>query len=243
LKAFKRLIARLKKEFPRLPVMLLIDGLYPNISTFDLAKQYGYPFAITLKDKSLKSVQEQMSDIQRFGGCLEKTVHSVEPQYWVTERYKVYEKVQYKGHELYVFETIKNKTHKKTGERDKTRFVHITNIVVSDNNVHKVSRTARLRWKIENEGFNIQKNKYYLTHKYSRTSFNATKNYYQLLQIAEMINQFAFKQRKVTDWLKEYGLTVDSLFDSIKSKFNEANFTDEEINNEKQRLKRVQLRY
>lgn len=109
--------------------------------------------------------------------------------------------------------------------------------------MHEVSRTARLRWKIENEGLNIQKNKYYLTHKYSSTSFNATKNYYQLVQIADMINQFAFKRKIVTDWLKEHGLTVMSLFDLIKSKFNEANFTDKEINNEKQSLKRVQLRY
>lgn len=41
---------------------------------------------------------------------------------------------------------------------------------------------GRLRWKIENEGFNIQKNLgYELEHKYSRVSFVALKNYYQIL--------------------------------------------------------------
>jgi len=41
-----------------------------------------------------------------------------------------------------------------------------------------VSQTGRLRQKIENEGFNDQKNQgYALEHKFSRVSFPAMKNY------------------------------------------------------------------
>ncbi|KOR32782.1 hypothetical protein TI05_05155 [Achromatium sp. WMS3] len=47
-----------------------------------------------------------------------------------------------------------------------------------------------MRWKIENEGFNIQKNHgYKLEHKYARKSYRAMKNYYQIMQIAHMINE------------------------------------------------------
>ena len=55
---------------------------------------------------------------------------------------------------------------------------------------------GRLRWVIENQGFNTQKNGgYHLSHKFSRTSHTASCNYYQCLQIAHMINQLAVLQR------------------------------------------------
>jgi len=59
-----------------------------------------------------------------------------------------------------------------------------------------------LRWKIENEGFNEQKNGgYNLQHKFSRTSFNASQNYYQCLQIAHIINQLAHKTSKIKEMI------------------------------------------
>ena len=67
-------------------------------------------------------------------------------------------------------------------------------------NTGKFSRAGRLRWKIENEGFNEQKNDgYNLKHKCSRKSFIATQNYYQCLQIAHMINQLAFKAKAIKE--------------------------------------------
>ena len=69
-------------------------------------------------------------------------------------------------------------------------FTHITDLSLNVNNIISTSRTGRLRWKIENEGFNSLKNGgYALEHKYSRVSYQATKNYYQLMQIAHLINQ------------------------------------------------------
>jgi len=38
LKAFNRLAERLKKEFPHLPVMVLLDGLYPNGPLMELCR-------------------------------------------------------------------------------------------------------------------------------------------------------------------------------------------------------------
>lgn len=56
-----------------------------------------------------------------------------------------------------------------------------------------------MRWKIENEGFNEQKNNgYELEHKYSEVSLRAAKNYYQCLQIACIINQLLVKGQSVS---------------------------------------------
>ncbi len=87
-----------------------------------------------------------------------------------------FESIEYKGYILYIVETLSENQHKLTGETEKIRFVHVTNITLGENNVHRISQTGRLRWKIENEGFNNQKNNgYNAEHKFSRTNFNAKK--------------------------------------------------------------------
>ena len=61
-----------------------------------------------------------------------------------------------------------------------------------------------MRWKIENEGFNQQKNGgYKMQHKFSRKSYLALKNYYQCLQIAHMINQLLVLSSGFQDKLRE----------------------------------------
>ena len=63
LKAFKRLAAQLKKCFPRLPICILADGLYPNKSVFDICRNNGWEFIITLKDNKLKDI---WAEVQQF---------------------------------------------------------------------------------------------------------------------------------------------------------------------------------
>jgi hypothetical protein len=220
LKAFKRLTARLKKEFPRLPVMLLLDGLYPNNTVFNIAREYSYKLIVTLKDKSLKTVQEQISDMERFSQHEQCTHATIEGRYHKTYKYKIFKNIEYRGNTLFVFETEEEKKHVKKQDVDKTRFVHITTETVNACNVHSVSSTGRLRWKIENEGFNIQKTHYSMTHKFSRKSFNATKNYYTLLQIAEIINQLTFMQKHIREFIKQRGMVLSAILKEIAAYFS-----------------------
>jgi hypothetical protein len=59
--AFYRLAARLKAYFPRLPVLLLLDGLYPNGPLRALCHQYGWHFMIVFPDRCLPSVWSVLS--------------------------------------------------------------------------------------------------------------------------------------------------------------------------------------
>ena len=77
---------------------------------------------------------------------------------------------------------------------EESSFVHLTNLPLSKNNIATSSQTGRMRWKIENEGFNTLKNGGYgMTHKWARVSYPALKNYYQLMQMAHLIHQFMIK--------------------------------------------------
>jgi hypothetical protein len=68
--------------------------------------------------------------------------------------------------------------------------VHLTNLTVTARTVRTLSHTGRLRWTIENEGFNTQKHLGYgLEHNYARVSWQAAKNDYQCLQIGHLLNQ------------------------------------------------------
>ena len=58
-KAFHRLAARIKKAFPRLPIVLLLDGLYPKGPIMERCRRYHWDFMIVLKDGSLPSVWEE----------------------------------------------------------------------------------------------------------------------------------------------------------------------------------------
>ncbi len=98
---------------------------------------------------------------------------------------------------------IKTVTNQRDKEKTVQEFVYITDVPQTIENVVTTADGGRLRWKIENEGFNTQKNQgYELEHKYSRTSYNAMQNYYQLLQIAHMINQFTEKSRDFIELIK-----------------------------------------
>ena len=76
------------------------------------------------------------------------------------------------------------------GEKDKkTEYLFLTNLALSSQNIKNVIERGRWRWKIENEGFNTQKNHgYYLEHMYSR-DYQGIKNHYYLIQIGHMIAQ------------------------------------------------------
>jgi len=176
-KAFKRLTSRIKRAFPRLELILVLDGLYPKEPVFQICETNKWKFAITLKDKTLKSVQEQLQDRLLFGEYEQIEDKSSSGTHWIEEEYQLFKDIEYKGVKYSVIETNVNKRHKKSGKRGKpTRFVHISNVELELSEVKELSRTARMRWKIENEGFNRQKNSDYdLGHKYSRKSFT---NYY-----------------------------------------------------------------
>ena len=87
---------------------------------------------------------------------------------------------------------VKNKNGK---EASSNHFIFLTDLPLHNDAsqkpaiIVKMVQAGRLRWKIENEGFNTQKNQgYHLHHKFSRHSVKTLHVYYILLQIAHLIN-------------------------------------------------------
>jgi len=203
-KAFVRLASKIKKAFPRLPVCISADGLYPNKTVFDICENNNWKYIITLKDGNLKSVWKEIGFLDRKNDCIKKEVPNIKPNKRINEQYKGYQNIEYQKHKLNIIDlTIKTTLIKTEEKQHDERFAHVTNFELNKKNINKISHAGRLRWKIENEGFNEQKNGgYNLKHKYSRKSFIATQNYYQCLQIAHMINQLAYKAKVIKELIK-----------------------------------------
>ena len=114
-----------------------------------------------------------------------------------------------------------------------TRFVWLTNFKVNKNNITEIARGGRLRWKIENEGFNIQKNRgFNLEHPYSQNEISM-KNFYLLLQIAYIISQIMEKGNLLKDKiLKDFGSVTglfEQLLEDLRTKFIGDNFSKKPI--------------
>jgi hypothetical protein len=184
LKAFYRLAPRLKALFPQLRICLLGDSLYAAGPVFDLCEHYHWKFIFTLKEGKLPSVYEEFQTLRPLSMPKPHiTVHqSVEQHHtWVND-------IAYQSHTLNVLECLQ------PGQEKGSRFLWVTNIPVTDKNCSQLTNEGgRQRWKIENQGFNTQKNGGYgLEHAYSRDP-NGMLNFFALLLIGHFIAQLLEK--------------------------------------------------
>jgi hypothetical protein len=202
IKAFDRLAKKLKKNFPRLPICIVGDGLYPNQRTFGICKRNRWEYIIVLKEGNLPMVWEEVKSLLQIEKDNKLQVIQRNKKEEKTNNYRWINGIDYKGYKL---NWISNKEIITTDKEETTKnYVHISSFKINKKRVAQISFSGRMRWKIENEGFNEQKNNgYQLEHKYSEVSLRATKNYYQSLQIACIINQLLEQGQKLKRYLKE----------------------------------------
>jgi len=202
-KAFVRLAAKIKKYFPRLPICILGDGLYPNNTVFDICAKNDWRFIITLKDGNIKTFQTEVDLLK--ATAIRRSVCRANKTTRTTLEYAFLNEIDYSGRNfswVECKETIVNIMGEIISNR---HFVYITDVTQNQQNLIETADSGRLRWKIENEGFNSQKNLgYALEHKFSRKSFTAMQNYYTVLQIAHMINQLVERSRQIVEILNEH---------------------------------------
>jgi len=202
--AFKRIAVKLKQNFPRLPIVILADGLYPWKGFFDICQQNNWKYIVTLKDGSLKTLQEEIYWLKQLRPKQNVDVEIEKKNASISLNYKFISGLSYHKHTLNFVQCLEKTTHKDTAQISEQKFVHLTNFEKIDQYCIAISDTGRLRQKIENEGFNTQKNQgYALEHKFSRVSFTAMKNYYQCLQIAHIINQMVTVSKTIDNLLKD----------------------------------------
>jgi hypothetical protein len=228
-KAFARLSAKIKKYFPRLPICILADGLYPNKTVFSICRGYNWQFIITLKDGNLKTIHQEVGLLK--GTQKELEVCRADKTSRTKLKYKYLNNIEYEGYSYSWVSCDEHKTRMSDKLEETQRFVFITSIVQTPGIVVSTADGGRLRWKIENEGFNTQKNLgYELEHKFSRVSYTAMQNYYQLLQIAHTINQFVEKSTDIVELLNQHSKqTIKALWKELITYLKSIPYNQEQL--------------
>lgn len=170
--ACRRLMERLKKEFPMLPVCISADSLYACESFFGECRKKGWRFLLRFKEGSIPAVHQEYMALKE----TEKN-RQEKGEAW----YDYVNGIAYGGHLL---------NYVAYGESGREYpFYFLTDLPVTKKNAEGLAAYGRRRWAIENQGFNTQKRQgYYLEHMYSR-NYQAMKNHYYLIQIGHMVSQ------------------------------------------------------
>ncbi len=223
LAAFYRMAERLKKRFPQLKICLLLDSLYAAGPVMNILKKYKWKYIITFKEGSMPDRYDEFLKLKKL--CPQNEIelsndNAVQKYSWVNDI----------SHKENFFDVIELN---EVNADNRTRFVWITNLDVGKNNITKITKGARLRWKIENEGFNVQKNRgFNLEHPYSQNEM-AIKNFYLLLQIACIISQLIEKgsllAKKVQKVFGSATMLFEQLLEDLRTKFIGSSFSNKPI--------------
>ena len=201
IKAFKRLAEKIKKEYKRLKIVISGDALYACKPVIDICKENEWKYIIRFKEGAIPSLYKEFETV------VARENESTKANYeYVT-------KLDYQEEKVNVI--------KYTEPKKQREFVYITDLPITNKNIEDSIELGRKRWKIENEGFNIQKNGTFdIRHLYSKNQI-AIKVHYLMIQIAHILRQLLEKGVKE---IKELGLKLKEISQMIK-KWLTSNFT------------------
>ena len=184
--AFKRMAPRIKKNYPKLKFIITGDALYATNPMIDICNENKWHYIFNLKKDRLKNVYQEFEDNINYQNETSK------------ENYFLSSGITFKTNIVNVFRYIEKK------EKKTTVFNYITDLKVTNNNIEEIVMMGRRRWKIENEGFNVQKNgTFCISHLCSRFE-NALKIHYLFIQIAHTIRQLLELGSLVVKRIKRY---------------------------------------
>ena len=211
--AFKRMAPRIKKNYPKLIFVVTGDALYATTPMINICNSNKWHYIFNLKKDRLKNVYEQFEDDINYENETSK------------ENYYLSSNIVFKNNKVNVFRYIEEKII--DNELKVVVFNYISDLKVTNSNIEEIVAMGRRRWKIENEGFNEQKNGIYkISHLCSRFE-NALKIHYLLIQIAHTIRQLlelgslSYKEVKSFVTKKEIStLIINSLISSSNPNLN-----------------------
>jgi hypothetical protein len=193
-RAFHRLAERIKRAFPRLPILLLLDGLYAQGPVMARCRDYHWQFMIVLKDRSLPTV---WAEYQSLLGLDADPPHR---QNWGERRQQFrwvnhirYEYGPNARHHLNVHVVICEEQWQAVDEHaeivtKRAKHAWISSRPLHAANVHeRCNLAARYRWGIET-GFLVEKHQGYAYEHAFAKDWNAMRGYHYLMRLAHLLN-------------------------------------------------------
>lgn len=214
LKAIERMAPQLKRDFPQLRICLTGDSLYACGRSISIAESHGWSWIFTFKEGRTPALWREFQSLA--AQSLENSIEvrlpngTLQVYRWVNRMpYQDDAKRTWIVNAIECIETVGNSA---------TRYAWLTALPVNSANVAVIAQKGgRSRFRIENEGFNIQKNSDFdLEHPYS-TDLDKMKAYYLLLQVAHIIVQLLEKGSLLRHLAAKTGKSPLQLFGSLRN--------------------------
>lgn len=212
-RAFHRVVERLKKAFPRLPILVLVDGLYPNGPVMAACRKNRWQYMIVLPDTCLSSVWEEYRGLKPLGRAnrLEMTWKGRRQVFtWVNDiayRYGPNENRCQTTHVVVCEESWEDwdETAQKIVVKT-ARHAWISSEPLSKETVHeRCNLGARHRWGIE-EGILAEKHHGYRYEHCFSYDWNAMRGYHYLMRIGHLMNVLVWYSSALSKEVRHLGI-------------------------------------
>jgi len=211
-RAFHRLSKRIKKAFSRLPIMLLLDGLYAQGPVMKCCQDYNWQFMIVLKDRSLSTVWEEYYSLLKLQPGNEYQQNWGERHqhfHWVNHIRYEYGLNDCRYINLHVVVCDEQwETVNEQGEIETKIAKHawISSRPLNAANVHdRCNLGARYRWGIESN-FLVEKHQGYSYEHLFAKDWNAMRGYHYLMRIGHLINTLARFSSELAPMIRRMGI-------------------------------------
>ena len=188
-KAFIRVAEKIKKQFPRLPIIITADGLYVSQKVIQTCTDNSWNYIIRYKKGSASSIAKESSAFACARPvCIMVSNSSFDNASLVVKVLGISNQIMFQNTDVNLTYYTEKKI-KPDEKKETTEFAWIADITITKNNARKIVNAGRNRWKIENQGFNRQKHwRGNIEHACSWNE-QAQKNHYLMEQIADFIKQ------------------------------------------------------
>jgi len=236
IKAFKRLARRLKSTFKRLPIMLLLDGLYANGPVMEICHDNRWDYMIVLKDDSLTTVWREYDalqglDFQNFFKM--KWGNRKQSFRWINDIEYEYDKGKIRPVHLVVCKEIWEEVDNKSNEvvTRTSKHAWISSKPLSKWNIHeRCNLAARHRWNIESEILIQKHHGYQYEHCFSY-NWNAMKGYHYFMRIGLMLNVLVQYSECFIEVIKTLGKrgTIKFVFETLKGPWLDVDYVKKKL--------------
>jgi hypothetical protein len=185
--ASRRFIDKLRQEHPHLKIVVTQDAISPNGPYIRFLKQMQCRFILNVKATDHAHLFAHFDEAVNNGSAGELILDDTKR----ADRFHYFRWANGLPINASHPDVLVNflEYYEVTGNKSK-RFCWVTDIALSEQNVHRIMRAGRARWKIENETFNTLKNQgYHLEHNYGLGQQYLSMNFVKLMMLAFAVDQ------------------------------------------------------
>ena len=182
--ASKRLLAKIRKEHPHLPLILVEDGLAANAVHLRLCQEHNMRFITVVKPDGNKTLFNWLEGVP----FTEKTMHDDKGN--LRHRMRFFNEIPFNDADPTLqVNFVEYWAYDKEG-RESYHNTWVTDITITEENVFDIVRGGRTRWKVENETFNTLKNQdYNFEHNYGHGRKHLSTILGMLMMLAFLVDQ------------------------------------------------------